>query len=162
MVCAVCSRGRCYQTWMWWNGLAPATSTGSRSLGKINLNTCVGVETKSTCCVRASGMLHCENFNIFQTVHSRKVTSRRMSTVQDFWMRAARAVRQGAARFSMNAVQSHGESGTTIMKRMIGEDSKLARNAEYRAHDSNAIESLNDHEALDERRSIHDRLYGWS
>ena len=30
-----------------------------------------------------------------------------MPTVQDFWTRAARAARRGAARFSMNAVQSH-------------------------------------------------------
>ena len=60
-----------------------------------------------------------------------------MPTVQDFWTRAARAARRGAARFSMNAVQSHGESGaTTITKRMIGEDSKLAMNTEYRARDS--------------------------
>ena len=73
---------------------------------------------------------HSDNFNIFQTAPQSK--GRRMPTVQDFWMRATRAVRQGAARFSMNAVQSHGESGTTIIiKRMIGEDSKLA--------DSNAI-----------------------
>ena len=50
-----------------------------------------------------------------------------MPTVQDFWTRAAGAARRGAARFSMNAVQSHGESGATIItKRMIGEDSKLA------------------------------------
>ncbi len=38
--------GRCHQTWMWLIGLAPATSTGLRSLGKINLNTCVQSETK--------------------------------------------------------------------------------------------------------------------